>query len=55
MESQVKIFSGIATEVLAAKIANSYGQALGKVEHYRFSDGELQASYEESIRGRVYL
>lgn len=52
MESQVKIFSGIATEVLAAKIANSYGQALGKVEHYRFSDGELQASYEESIRGQ---
>lgn len=51
MESQVKLFSGIATETLAQNIANSYGQALGKVEHYRFSDGELQASYEESIRG----
>ncbi len=51
MESQVKLFSGIATEVLAEKIATSYGQSLGKVEHYRFSDGELQASYEESIRG----
>lgn len=51
MESQVKLFSGIATETLAAKIATSYGQSLGKVEHYRFSDGELQASYEESIRG----
>ncbi|MDI1355130.1 MAG: ribose-phosphate pyrophosphokinase [bacterium] len=51
MESQVKIFSGIATEVLAEKIASSYGQHLGKVEHYRFSDGELQTSYEESIRG----
>jgi ribose-phosphate pyrophosphokinase len=52
MESQVKLFSGIATEALAAKIANAYGQPLGKVEHYRFSDGELQASYEESIRGQ---
>jgi ribose-phosphate pyrophosphokinase len=52
MESQVKLFSGIATEALAAKIAASYGQPLGKLEHYRFSDGELQASYEESIRGQ---
>lgn len=51
MESQVKLFSGIATESLAEKIAASYGQSLGKVEHYRFSDGELQASYEESLRG----
>jgi len=51
MESQVKLFSGIATETLAEKIAASYGQSLGKVEHYRFSDGELQASYEESLRG----
>lgn len=51
MESQVKLFSGIATEELSEKIAASYGQSLGKVEHYRFSDGELQASYEESLRG----
>ena len=56
MESQVRLFSGIASEDLAKKIAGSYGQALGKVEHYRFSDGELQASYEESIRGQsVYV
>ncbi|MEI8137291.1 MAG: ribose-phosphate pyrophosphokinase [Bacteroidota bacterium] len=52
MESNVRLFSGIASEDLAKKIAGSYGQALGKVEHYRFSDGELQASYEESIRGQ---
>lgn len=51
MESQVKIFAGKATEELARKIATAYGQPLGKVERYRFSDGELQASYEESIRG----
>ncbi len=56
MESGVKLFTGIASEDLAKKIAASFGQALGKVEHYRFSDGELQASYEESIRGQsVYI
>jgi len=52
MESQVRLFSGIASEVLAQKIADSYGRTLGKVSHYRFSDGELQVSYEESIRGQ---
>ena len=51
MKSQVKLFSGIATEDLANKISTAYGQPLGKLVHYRFSDGELQASYEESIRG----
>jgi ribose-phosphate pyrophosphokinase len=52
MESAVKLFSGIASETVASKIAASYGLPLGKVEHYRFSDGELQVSYEESIRGQ---
>jgi len=52
MESQVRLFSGIASSAVAEKIAKEYGQELGKVAHYRFSDGELQASYEESIRGQ---
>jgi ribose-phosphate pyrophosphokinase len=52
METQVRLFSGSASNVLAEKIARSYGQDLGKVQHYRFSDGEIQASYEESIRGQ---
>jgi ribose-phosphate pyrophosphokinase len=52
MESQVRLFSGIASTSLAEKIAHAYGKQLGKVAHYRFSDGELQASYEESIRGQ---
>ena len=52
MESQVRLFSGIASNALAEKIAKAYGKDLGKVAHYRFSDGELQASYEESIRGQ---
>lgn len=52
MESQVRLFSGIASNTVAEKIAKAFGQELGKVAHYRFSDGELQASYEESIRGQ---
>ncbi|MBL7917833.1 MAG: ribose-phosphate pyrophosphokinase [Bacteroidia bacterium] len=52
MESQVRLFSGIASNEVAEKIAKAYGQNLGKVSHYRFSDGELQVSYEESIRGQ---
>ncbi len=52
MESQVRLFSGIASGEVAEKIAKAFGQPLGRVAHYRFSDGELQASYEESIRGQ---
>lgn len=56
MESEVRLFSGIASEGLAQKIADAYGKSLGKMQHYRFSDGELQVSYEESIRGQsVYI
>ena len=52
METEVRIFSGSTTQNLAEKIAAAYGKPLGKMEHYRFSDGELQVSYEESIRGQ---
>lgn len=52
MESQVRLFSGKASTAVAEKIAHEYGMPLGKVEHYQFSDGELQVSYEESIRGQ---
>lgn len=56
METEVRLFAGTATQDLAEKIAKSFGKDLGKVAHYRFSDGELQASYEESIRGHsVYI
>jgi len=51
MENKVKIFSGSASNYLAEKIAKSYGQELGKASVLRFSDGELQVSYEETVRG----
>ncbi len=56
MESQVRIFSGSATRYLAEKIAKAYGTPLGNVNIIRFSDGEMQVSFEESVRGQsVFL
>ncbi len=52
MSSSVKIFAGSASEYLGSKIAHAYGQELGNVKLSRFSDGEFQVSYEESIRGK---
>src|SRR5450631_673033 len=51
MNYKVKLFSGSTTHVLADKISKSYGQELGKVSLLRFSDGEIQTSYEETVRG----
>src|ERR1700741_2488075 len=53
MESQVRIFSGKATRYLAEKIARAYGTTLGNVNVIRFSDGEIQVSFEESVRGNI--
>ncbi len=47
----VKLFSGTSTVNLSTKIAESYGKPLGDVILSHFSDGEIQPSYNESIRG----
>ena len=52
MENKVRIFSGSGSEVLAEKIAKSYGTTVGKKKLTRFSDGEFTVSFEESIRGQ---
>lgn len=55
-EPEAKIFSCSNSYYLAEKIAENYGVALGKVTFSKFSDGEFQPSYEESIRGlRVFI
>ncbi len=51
MQASVKIFSGTNSQYLAEKIAKSFGKALGKLEIPKFSDGEFQPEYQESIRG----
>ena len=47
----VKLFAGSGTTLLAQKIAESYGKPLGDVSLSRFSDGEFQPHFNESVRG----
>ncbi len=49
--SPIKLFSGTASNYLAESIVKSYGTELGKTQILRFSDGEFQPSYLESVRG----
>ncbi|MGV3638508.1 MAG: ribose-phosphate pyrophosphokinase [Flavobacteriales bacterium] len=53
MQESAKIFSGTATRYLAEKIAASNGERLGEVAVSRFSDGEFQPSFEETVRGEL--
>lgn len=50
-EGRIKIFSGTASRYLADKIVGSYGTTMGKSNVLRFSDGEIQPYYEETVRG----
>jgi ribose-phosphate pyrophosphokinase len=55
-EPEAKIFACSQSVYLAEKIAKDYGVQLGKVTLAKYSDGEFQPSYEESIRGlRVFI
>ena len=47
----IKFFSGTASTYLAEKIATSFGIEMGKTNVLRFSDGEFQPHYIESVRG----
>jgi len=51
MNPSVKIFSGIGSQKLAENIAQRFGAPLGKVNIQKFSDGEFQPIFLESIRG----
>lgn len=53
MSEKVNIFTGRATQYLAEKIAKDYGQELGKVSTAIFNDGEIQPSFDETIRGNT--
>jgi len=50
-ECKAQIFSGRASEYLAQKIAQKYGQPLGEMKVTTFADGEFQVCFEETIRG----
>jgi ribose-phosphate pyrophosphokinase len=56
MQASAKIFAGTGSEKLALQICKQYGCALGKINIQRFSDGEIQPIFLESIRGEsVFL
>jgi ribose-phosphate pyrophosphokinase len=46
------LFSGTNTRYLSEKIADYYGQSLGKIMLQQFSDGEMQTNIQESVRGK---
>lgn len=47
----IKIFSGIETRYLAEEISKKSGVEIGRSSCPRFSDGEFEPCYEETIRG----
>ena len=54
--TQPKIFACTNSRVLAEKITKSFGTKLGNIIISKYSDGEFQPSYEESIRGtRIFI
>src|SRR5919112_1227742 len=46
-----KIFSGTGSQHLTEQICKRYGCVQGKINIQRFSDGEIQPTFTESIRG----
>jgi ribose-phosphate pyrophosphokinase len=51
MQPSAKIFSGTSSQYLAEKIAQCFGSPLGRINIQKFSDGEYQPVFLESIRG----
>jgi len=51
MHSSVKIFSGTASHYLAENISKAFGKKLGNCITQKFSDGEFQPVFQESVRG----
>lgn len=47
----LKIFSGTAHPEFSKRISNELRIALSDIKHYRFSDGEIGVSINESVRG----
>ncbi len=51
-----KIFACTQSALLGKEIAKAYGAELGNVIFSRYSDGEFQPSFEESVRGaRIFI
>ncbi|MEC9209627.1 MAG: ribose-phosphate pyrophosphokinase [Bacteroidota bacterium] len=51
MKRPVKFFAGEKTKHLAGQIANMFGSELNDSSMIRFSDGEFEPSFDETVRG----
>lgn len=51
LRNEVKLFSGTNSRYLSQQIAEHYGKPLGDCVISKFSDGEFQPSFNESVRG----
>ncbi len=56
MSSQVKLFAGQVSKYFAEKVSAKFGLPLGDVKLLKFSDGEFQPSFDETVRGaKVFI
>ena len=56
MKTPAKIFACNQSKLLASKISGHFGIPVGNVNFSRYSDGEFQPSFEESVRGaRLFI
>lgn len=54
--NSIKIFTGTESRYLTEKIVEFYGTTIGDSSITRFSDGEFEPKFDESIRGKdVYI
>ncbi|MFH2141254.1 MAG: ribose-phosphate pyrophosphokinase [Bacteroidota bacterium] len=51
VNSPIKIFAGTESKYIGNQIANAFGSELGKTSLLKFSDGEFQPSFDETVRG----
>ncbi|MBW7868007.1 MAG: ribose-phosphate pyrophosphokinase [Brumimicrobium sp.] len=52
MSNGVKIFAGRVSHTFGEAVAKEFGTTLGSVTVETFSDGEIQTSFEETVRGQ---
>ena len=56
MKTPAKIFACTQSTALTKAIADEFGIEVGKVNFSRYSDGEFQPSFEETVRGvRIFI
>lgn len=51
LDREVVVLSGTAHKAFAERVCAELGVELGKVHHYRFADGEVGFSIDQSVRG----